>query len=234
MKLFRPENITALAQSIFADEYEDDSQLLARNDLGQNYADDDLIAFVRRNLIQPSLEIGCGTGTYLLNAGIAMYAYLEPSAVRLEQLKLNLKATTVPLPNPYAHKQGVIEAIPFAPGEFRCVVFLNGFFQVRSDYEALIEVNRVLQVGGRFIFNIRQDDHEDIICGRILGVRNYIRILKEFGFEAYEARDNGFICARKFKEFDARDLRKLQLVKTADGTYRALNFFPDGRDANLV
>jgi hypothetical protein len=192
---------------------------------------------VKRNIKHPALEIGAGSGDYTIRNNIVCDYYLEPSKSRAASLVKLILDTQQDVPQkPSRVIAGLMECIPdeIENGSLESVLFLNGFWQVRSDYECLIEVNRVLAIGGRFIFNLAQNDDEDLICGRVIGYKNYLRILKEFGFEIYEARDEGFICVRKVKDFDPRDLRKLQLVKNESGSYEALNFFPDGRDANLL
>lgn len=245
ISLSREENLRALYSAISEDEYDDTAQEETRNELGQQYAPDELVEFVRRNLLSPWLEVGPGSGTYLARQGLVANRFLEPSKHRC----LALKVTLVDLGLPVCLAsgivtQGVLECIPKrcftdlsstdTSARFNCIVFVNGFFQVRSDYECFIEVNRALNIGGRFIFNLVVDDNQDAICGRVIGVNNYIRVLREFGFDTVEVRPNGFICVKKVKEFDPRDLRKLQLAVGTDGRYRALNFFPDGRDSNLV
>lgn len=242
MKAFREENINALTQAILEDQYSDAAQIEAREEHEQSYTKgaegDALLSFVKRNIKHPALEVGAGGGDYTIRNNIVSEYYLEPSKSRADRLTKLIAATQVDsvLKNSIQVIAGLMECIPdeIQDGSLECVLFLNGFWQVRSDYECLIEVNRVLAIGGRFIFNLAQNDDEDLICGRVIGYKNYLRILKEFGFEIYEARDEGFICVRKVKDFDPRDLRKLQLVKNESGSYEALNFFPDGRDANLL
>lgn len=239
IKSFRTENIEALTQAILEDEYNDVAQFEARESHEQSYTkdgdSDELLQFVKRNIKHPSLEVGAGSGDYTIRNGIVCDYYLEPSNTRVASLSELLSNPLYKTPVDHVFF-GVMEYIPdeIGNGSLQSVLFLNGFWQVRSDYECLIEANRVLSIGGRFIFNLAQNDDEDLICGRVIGYKNYLRILKEFGFEVYEARDEGFICVRKVKDFDPRDLRKLQLVKKTSGFYEALNFFPDGRDANLL
>jgi hypothetical protein len=248
--LFRTENIRALYEAISQDEYDDTAQEETRTELGQQYAPDALIEFTQRNLKSPWLEVGPGSGSYLAGRGIIADRFLEPSFSRLQTLRRRLVNGSPGLSVREVEQvvvHGVLECIPSVLFEglsgffsncgkdgFNAIVFLNGFFQVRSDYECLIEVNRALNLGGHFIFNLSVDDTEDAICGRVLGVNNYVRVMREFGFDTVEVRSNGFMCFKKVKEFDPRDLRKLQLAAGEDGQYRALNFFPDGRDRSLV
>lgn len=243
----RQENIDAIMSSITNDQYDDVAQFNERADMGQEYVkaagSDDLLDFVKRNIKYPALEIGAGSGDYTIRNGIVCQYYLEPSQQRVQRLLKVLQEYNIAHCNSIAQTviAGVMEYIPediIEDGSLLSIVFLNGFWQVRSDYECLIEANRKLAIDGRLIFNLAQNDNEDLICGRVIGYKNYLRILREFGFEIYEARDEGFICARKVKNFDPRDLRKLQLIRVEgsgdNATYKAANFFPDGRDATLL
>lgn len=230
---FKEENILALAEAISGDEFQDIPQIETKGDLPKSHID-----FLQRNLEEISgyskgachlLEIGCGSGrlfdvldvTHAIDPSIAMLDRALKTVQRLGREDI------------MTLRHGYAENIPFKDKEFHAVVFTNGFFQVRSDYEALIEINRCLQIGGRFIFNLYTDDSQDIVCGRVLGPLNYLRVLQEFGFRQVEYRPaNGFVCVEKVRDFDLTWLRKLQLVQTKDGI-QMLNFHSQ-RDGTLV
>lgn len=232
-RLYKEKNIRALADAIQGDEYNDEAQYEQKV---QNIHSD-WIDFVKRNIAEPWLECGPGRGL-LLHHGLRADAYIEPSNVMVKGLTHTLATMCLDSSRPYTVVHGVIECIPETLnhyGEFASVVFLNGFFQVRSDYEAFIEVNRALKIGGTFVFNIYPDDSQDIICGRVLGPNNYLRIAREFGFDVQEFRaSEGLFALVKVKNFDFRDLRKLQIVSRSDGSFDVKNFLPHTRDSKYV
>ena len=225
MKIYREENIQALAEAIMGDQYNELSQIDAVGDEPKEVVD-----FINRNIEgvtdnQKILEIGCGSGRLLGKVNITHT--LDASSAMIERLKariasLNLNVVTA---------QGFAEYIPYEE-KFDAVIFMNGLFQVRSDYEAFIEINRALRIGGRFIFNLYADDSFDIICGRVIGVNNYVRVLEEFGFKLVEKRKSGHVAVEKVSDFDLRMLRKMQLIKE-NGGYKLLNFHPD-RDGKYL
>ena len=225
MKIYREENIQALAEAIMGDQYNELSQIDAVGDEPKEVVD-----FINRNIEgvtdnQKILEIGCGSGRLLGKVNITHT--LDASSAMIERLKaritsLNLNVVTA---------QGFAEYIPYEE-KFDAVIFMNGLFQVRSDYEAFIEINRALRIGGRFIFNLYADDSFDIICGRVIGVNNYVRVLNEFGFSLVEKRKSGHVAVEKVSDFDLRMLRKMQLIKE-NGGYKLLNFHPD-RDGKYL
>ena len=227
MRLFRQENIMALYRAIRGDQYDDRAQAEAKGDLP-----DDLVVFVKRNVLSGNiLECGCGSRCLALY-GVGVTHALEPSEHMFQRQVKSLDKSDIMV----EVRQGVVECIPddWIRSGFSTVIFLNGFFQVRSDYEALIEVNAALRIGGRFIFNLYTDDSEDIVCGRVLGLRNYIRVLREFGFSPVEVRETGMVCVEKTRAFDPSHLRKLQLVEASDGLYKAMNLLPNSRDQGLL
>lgn len=212
LRLFKHRNIRMLFDAVSGDAYSDQAQEVQREVHGQDYTVPELVAFVKRNVQYPSMEAGPGSG-YLATHGIHSSSYLEPSFNMCSRLRENLAklgATGVVV-------NGVLECIPEnLPhyGELRSIIFVNGFFQVRSDYECLIEVNTALAIGGRFILNVLPDDSTDIICGRVLGVRNYARLIAQFGFVPVEVLpESGFICMEKVEHFDPKFLSKLQRVE---------------------
>jgi len=226
VKTYRKENIEALSNVILRDEYDDEAQ----RDV--EYDSDVFIEFVRRNIVGPDvLEIGPGCGM-----GFEYYPIthaVEPSPFRCDKAKERVKLTSVEV------KQGFAEAIPYENDMFNSVLFIRGFFQVRSDYETIIEINRVLKIGGCFIFDLTRDA-EDFVCGRAYGPGSYVRILNDFGFSVVEVRDISEtrvgICVRKRRNFDYRYLNKIQLVKIKDVSvdgYIIKNFLPE-RDALLL
>lgn len=236
MKTFRKANIEALALAIEGDQFCDAQQYEQAREQQDSSILPMLVDFVRRNLPEKGdvLEAGCGSGLLLKDIPTINYL-MDPSQAMLRRATetaavLNIKGVEI--------LQGVTERIELVDGSMGAVIFLNGFFQVRSDYESLIEINRVLAMGGRFMFNVLCDDSGDIICGRTLGLRNYVRTCLEFGFEVVEQRrvgEHGLICIEKVADFAPEMLRKLQLVPAGcdDPGYLLLNFYQP-RDGKLL
>lgn len=239
MKTFRPETIAMLAHAICGDEFSDAQQYETAREQQSACILPMLVDFVKRNLVDGiTLEAGCGSG--LLLQDIPSINWLvDPSDRMISRARATIQRLvedSVLQDGQVKAVQGVTECLEFVDGTLSNVIFLNGFFQVRSDYESLIEINRVLCHGGRFIFNILCDDVSDIICGRVLGLHNYIRMCQEFGFAVVEQRrqgEHGLICLEKVTTFEPAMLRKLQLVKAGDDTYRVLNFCAS-RDGKLL
>lgn len=256
MKLFREENVQMLHEAISGDEYDDLAQ--ANNETGAQFGGLPQVAinyihqivegqFGTLEDLQPLIDSGkfkgleCGIGSWAYKGNPFITHAIEPSLVMLERLKERTCANL----QPNNIVEGVVECLPDEwVNQFNLVLFTNGFFQVRSDYEALIEINRVLKIGGIFLFNLYGNDDQDIICGRVLGVKNYLRVVREFGFELMSWLPNvdqknagkgiHYIAMVKTRPFDFRALRKLQLVPNGEGHYKANNLIPDGRDFSIL
>lgn len=224
---FRKENIALLSKVVLEDEYDD------RVHVSERYDVQEFIDFVLRNIkLAQVLEIGPGCGrsfdVYPVTHAV------EPSERRLKIMKGNPNSRGVFI------KQGFAEAIPFGTGVFDTILFIRGFFQVRSDYEALIEINRCLKTGGVFIVDF-SGDNAVFVCGRSWGPNNYVRILNDFGFELVEKREfpanrsvdatRYGVCVRKVRDFDYRYLRKVQFI--VEDMNNVKNFFPE-RDEVLM
>jgi SAM-dependent methyltransferase len=193
------------------------------------------------------LEVGPGTTPY--NRGSI---FLEPSLARYAWLvEFVGGSSTVNL--------GYIEDMPFEDESFGAALMLNGFFQVQALYEAILEVNRVLRIGGRFLFNIHTGDDGDIIVGQVFGPKNLVRTFRQFGFEplcVWEGKVNvhrtggderqAFIVVEKRRRASAADLNQPQLIpfqaspleKVVDPArtqlYVGLNVDLAGREAYLA
>jgi len=226
VETFRKENIEMLSKVILEDEYDDEAQ----RDKG--YDSKRFVEFVLRNIHGDNvLEIGPGCGM-----GFEYYPIthaVEPSPSRCA------KALSAGRDKGVEVKQGFAEALPYPDKTFDTVLFIRGFFQVRSDYETLIEINRVLKELGHFVFDLTTDD-DVFVCGRALGANNYIRTLNDFGFELIERRMINSvrvgICVRKTRDFDYRYLKKLQLVEVEDvcvDGYEIKNFLSERDDLLL-
>lgn len=221
--LFRQENIQALNRAIQEDEFDD----LAKHQLMGYVYPHDYIEFMIRNLHigGQTLDSGCGSGaSFSLPLGITHAIEANPGRMH----RASLMSPTVRV------KLGAAECLPFEPGSMDNVLHLQGFFQVRSDWEALIEYNRVLKMGGRFIFDLPSEGRP-VVFGRNLEVRSYVKILGDYGFEPVEVRrlDEHFgftaVCVEKTAEWHYSRMKKLQLVPSEEheGLYLAKNLDKD-------
>ena len=142
---FRKENIDLLASAIEGDEFNDVAQIETKGDQPS-----ELVDFLKRNIKGNTvLECGCGSGR-LIDSGIIASHYLEPSKTMLAEL-----AKKACIPEVKSFMQGVIEYIPWDI-KFDTIFFMNGFFQVRSDFEAIIEISNHLTDRGIFCTNIHR------------------------------------------------------------------------------
>lgn len=190
------------------------------------------------------LEIGPGTMPWRIDA-----YFLEPSKSRATELKAKLNEKN----GPQEVSIGYAEDMPYSTEGFDSVIMLNGFFQVQALYEAVLEINRVLKLGGRFAFNIHTGDEVNIIVGQVFGYRNLIRTLKQFGFEplcVWEGAVNqdhrtvgterqALIVVEKVRRAQAGDLNQPQLIPIEEGPdpndqwYRGANIDLKGRESYL-
>lgn len=128
------------------------------------------------------LDIGCGTGGAFNLLPIT--AAVEPNTERRKSAKVNgtlnpkggLRFRRVDVAPYYA------EDLPFGDKAFSTVSYLRGFFQCRSDAEALIEINRVLRTGGTFLVDVPTEACVQTPCGRTWGLKGLHAWLRQFGF----------------------------------------------------
>ena len=217
-KLYKKSVIKALNEPLQDDEFDDDAKAV-----GSLYEISDAYAgFMERNVkCGAVLDLGCGSGRSFARFHFITHGLdCNPGRASAAQAKTDKVEVGV----------GVAEALPYDTGSLTTVLFMQGFFQVRSDYEALYEINRVLCMNGRFIFDLPNPARADIIVfGRIIEPRSYCRImLADFGFEVVERRsiDNWYeaIAVEKIADFDARRLRKIQVVPVEGGLCRVNNY----------
>ena len=241
MKFFREENIKALCESMVNDKFEELSQY--DNEAEFDPAYEPILMFVHRNIKSGRvLDVGCGSGASF-NIFPDLTDAIEPNHERYIIAK---KRGEEGVPSVDV-VQGFVEALPFKDHAFSTILMINTWGHVRSDFEALIEINRKLKSGGHFIFNISGDEL-DIYAGRAgYAPRNWRRILRDFGFEIVEYREIKYtsgrksgakvsdhcVCVSKEEEFNPENLRKMQIVEVTTGLYKINNFFPDGRDWRL-
>jgi SAM-dependent methyltransferase len=221
MKLYREENIKMIMGALDDDEYDDTAQDEAvKFDEIPSEAHNFLKLFLKDKA--PVLEIGCGSGDLFGRYGITHGA--EPSKKRYEAAAKKGTAEV---------RRCVSEALVWDDKFFEAVMMLNGFFQVRSDYESLIEVNRVLRVNGVFIFNLITNDKIDVVCGRCLGPNNYLRLLTQFGFELI-GRIEMDAGPRFFPQIQSTEYMAVQKVRDFDPKWLSLPQVPRDAVVNYV
>lgn len=212
--LCRPSNLLTLNRVILEDQFND----AAKADFVGCVFSDAYLAFLQRNVRKGAvLDLGCGSGRSFSLLPITHACDANP--VRAAAARRSSGSVEV--------REGAAECLPFQPKSMDTVLYLHGFFQARSDYEAIMETNRVLKVGGRFIFDFPHFKRTNLEFGRIIEPRSYVRILRDFGFDLVELReidewDIG-LCVEKTEDFNYRRLKKLQLIEKADGLFEARN-----------
>ena len=176
------------------------------------------VDFVTRNMrTERFLEIGCGYGQSFDYFPIT--DAVEPCSQRREvsrQKKISVTA-------------GFSEYLPYESNMFDTVLMLDTFDQVRSVVETVAEINRVLKLGGVFIFDCQVDDGVDIVYGLVYGFKNLRRFIEDFGFKGIETRTiqgRGLYCMEKCYDWTPKMLSKLQLVKNGEN-WIAKNFHPE-------
>lgn len=230
MNLFREEAINNLIQAIDLDEYDDAKQDEAVGlDEVPPVAHQFLHLYTLARL--PVLEVGCGSGGLFGRYSITQA--IEPCTKRFKAAQARGGVEV---------KQNVVECMDFGAETFEAVIMLNSLWQVRSVPEAWIEINRVLKVGGVYLFNVLTDDTVDVVQGLVLGARNTGRYLEQFGFEVVGriACDAGprfsphhqtsvYLAAEKVRDFDVRWTVQPQITDRS----ALLNYLPD-RDWRLL
>lgn len=191
------------------------------------------------------VEVGPGSTPYVEEGRGSRWARSEPSKARADHLK----------ESGFTCDQAFAEALPYQDRRLACILMLNGFFQVRSDYEAIIEFNRVLKHGGRLLFNVHTSDRTDIIVGRIYGSHNLARMVNQFGFrtlclwegEVKWDRYGGvpdiqaFLAFEKVRNAEYTDINMPQLIPrpelaagTKDRIFQGVNIDLEGRERHLA
>jgi len=229
---YKPALIRTISRQIRGDKYSRDTQC---KQLGQDWISAEFEEFVVRNMIpitmnQRVLDIGCGEGNSLVGViGAFITDAIEPCLFRRKKaleviLKRGGKCTL---------SDDFSENMNFSDKTFDNVLCLDTIDQVRSLMETFAEVNRVLKMGGMFIFDCFVDDSKDIYYGVVYGPNNLRRQCEDFGFQCQELRiadGIGMFSMKKVEEWDPRMLSKPQVVGG-----KVVNFFPDmKRDRKLL
>ena len=207
---FRKKNIELICKAIEEDEYADSEQATTLYKEPVPHFSF-LKSFVERNIRNGRiLEIGCGSGNLF---GVFPITHaIEPNYQRYLRAVQNSKGKVIV-------KRGWIEAIPFRSNYFDTVLCLGTFCFIRSEDEALIEVNRVLKKHGVFIFDVVEET--TLPLAKTTNAKCFVNRLKLFGFEVIEFRryyseiENSkkvYLAVEKCRNFDYRYLKLPQLV----------------------
>lgn len=248
---YKPRHLQGLFDAITADEFSDEDQY--------QQIDFPHLPPVMVNLVKAFLPAdGEGARVVEIGPGATPFRYghdnhdmadllIEPSGPRIESLKKLVGDSATVL-------QGVAENLSIADGRFDVLMMFNGFFQVRSDYEAILEFNRVLTVGGLMIVNVHTDDAADIVVGRIYGPKNLVRMVCQFGFacrclwegpvgeDRYGVPDmQAMLVFEKVRDAKYTDLNMPQLVpvrgpdsQVESNLYKGRNIDLSGRERALA
>lgn len=171
MQLYRKSNIEYLFRAVLDDQFDDQLQNV---DLygGKVFEEDKFLMMANTCLPKGKvLEVGCGSGA--LFGKLPISHGIEPHPKRLQRCKECLKKVKL--------KQGVIECIPHRSNYFEGVLAHGLWTWVRSENEALMEVNRVLKVNGVFIFDYISKTNMPL--SRESNPQNLIMKLEAFGFQ---------------------------------------------------
>lgn len=218
MKMYDEQVIRKLHYALLCDQFDD----VAKHEAMGCVHPDVVLEFVRRNASEDILEVGCGSGEAFALLPIVAAVDVNPGRI-IRARKAGRRDVIV--------KQACAEALPFRDKSYGTVLHMQGFFQVRSDWEALVEYNRVLRMGGRFIFDF-PGRNCPVVFGRVLDARGYIKCLLDFGFELVERREftDGFeaLAMEKVEDFDYKKLLKPQLVPSGIRGMFKVNNMPEG------
>ena len=152
------------------------------------------------------LEVGCGKGK--LFESVAVTDAIEPVSKRLEVdiTKERAKKYGVCL------KYGFAECIPYDDNLFDTIIMLQVYEHVRSDLETLLEVSRVLKIGGHFIIASPQasvEPHFIPTHWRVICPSFFIEMMYRMGFILLKRQElkavggEGMIFAfKKYRDFD--------------------------------
>lgn len=227
MEMFRKEIIDMFQWTLEHDEYNDVAQRHEHQILFTT--DSEEYKFVTRNLILGNLlEIGCGGGLSL--SVFPITHAVEPSKHRFKQAKEYITTNNMTA----VLEQAVAECLPFSDKYFDNVLSMASINHFRSDFEALIEMNRVLKTDGRLILilpSMTKLKYTFPPLGRLYHPRQFAtRVCEDFGFELIELREKlrhheAGLAFEKARDFHPSMLIKEQkiLVDKDKQLYRVLN-----------
>jgi ubiquinone/menaquinone biosynthesis C-methylase UbiE len=205
MKNYKEENMKIFEEVVTSDSFKNEYQ---NDDIyeGGVSGENILIDFFNRNKYGSSiLDLGCGDGT-LLEALPEINFAIDPHPERVQKVA-----------NKYQDKEvakGWCENIPYLDKTFTTVILWGTFCFVRSQAEAFVEINRVLDKNGIFILDVCRETNLSI--AQTVHVDSFINWARTFGFSLVEKRDfssniSHLRTALAFKKFEQFDFRRLRL-----------------------
>jgi len=215
MGSYRSSVIEAISAIVDLDEFDDSVQ---NKDL---YGDGSLQIlrdfYIRNRLEGDILDVGCGTGD-LSEILPGITHGVDPNLKRLKVASERSKFIVV---------SGWVENLPFGDSVFETVVCWGTLCFVRSLMESLYEINRVLRIGGMFIFDVAEQTSLPII--QTVHLDSFVEFVKLFGFSLVERREmeysfsfkRGLLAVKKFEDFNPRRFLLPQCVGKIN------NFLPE-------
>jgi SAM-dependent methyltransferase len=210
-----------LKEALAKDQFNDRVKLLQLQ--GDEYYSRPYVKFCMRyappavDLEHKWLDIGCGTGGAF--SLLPITTAIEPNQSRFLEAEANRNLKTNKCR--VSVYQDFAESTGFRSNLFYVVSYLRGFYQCRSDVEALIEINRVLRVGGVFLVDIPTERCIAPAFGKSYVLRDFVTWLRQFGFELLKKGpcdgELHLLAFEKAQHFGADTYNKPQLVKRLDG-----------------
>lgn len=112
--------------------------------------------FSRQILEKPILDIGCGDGLFMANVyDEKLDAGIDISATEVARARRRGNYEEVVL--------GSVDRIPYPNNTFKTVVSNCVLEHIRKPEEAFIEIHRVMQPGGKYLFTAHSDLYEDYL-----------------------------------------------------------------------
>ncbi len=164
--------VNLIVKSVLEDEFSDELQHENFNESVEGF---DLLKslydiYVKRPV--NVLEVGCGSGRLICVLGVSHAVEPNPKRLKAAVEKASQCNAVV--------KQGFIEAFPFEDNMFDAVLAWDVLMFVRSEAEALVEVNRVLKTAGVFIFNVVEESYLPI--AKPVNAHGFAKWVENFGF----------------------------------------------------
>lgn len=147
------------------------------------------------------LDLGCGCGDLFSLLPKIKYG-VEPNSRRRGIARKNHKGKII--------YEGWCENTPFPKDWFSTIISWGTFCFVRSPMETLCEINRILIIGGRFIFDVGVGTNLPII--QTVEPNSFVRWVQLFGFMLVERR--------RVEEQPSQHRFALAFEKTGEFDYR--------------
>ncbi|MCW1309783.1 MAG: class I SAM-dependent methyltransferase, partial [Candidatus Nanoarchaeia archaeon] len=168
------ETIEKISLSVLLDEYDDEAQNVSEYE-GKVSGFEEL-RYLYKKFTRPGRKLDIGTGSGTLLELLEITHAIEPNPKRYE------KALKIGRDLGIEVVQGFAESIPYPEEYFSTVLAWGVMCFVRSESETLVEVNRVLEEGGRFIFDVVESSNLKI--SKQVNPFGFSRWAENFGFKS--------------------------------------------------